>query len=116
MKKHFNKKNIIIGSGTILYIIIISILNYLEILNYSITSILNMLLGVFIFFYISFKISRKKQKKGYLWGLKIGLILLTIFFLLSLILQNNFSLKTIIYYLILLLTSVSAGMLGINKS
>ena len=54
--------------------------------------------------------------KGYLAGLKISGIFLLILLLLNLITSRTlFNLPTIIYYLILIISSVLGGMFGINK-
>lgn len=69
------------------------------------------MLGVFA---ISFYNGRKASKKGYLEGLKLGGIIIAVFFIISLFSGNIISLSKVIYYLLLLLVSVVASSLGIN--
>ena len=67
---------------------------------------------IITFIIMGFLKGKSSNNKGYLQGLKIGGILVVILFMISFF---NFSLKTIIYYIILLLSSVFGAMIGINK-
>ena len=94
---------------------IISILNLLGISS-GITSLIIFIFNIILFFTLSFINARKKQKRGYLEGLLIGLIFITLMYLIKVILINNsVNITTIIYYIILLITSILGGMFGINK-
>jgi len=96
--------------------LIISIFYYLNILNDGfnnylllISSFLSMLVG-------GIYIGLKSKEKGYIEGLKIGLISIFILMILSIILyKTNINYKNIIYYLILLSSSILGSMIGINK-
>lgn len=82
----------------------------------GITSLIIFILNIIIFFALSFINAKKKQKRGYLEGLFIGLIFILLMYLIKLIIVNNsFNIATIIYYIILLLSSILGGMFGINK-
>lgn len=94
---------------------IISILNLLGISS-GITSLIIFIFNIILFFTLSFINARKKQKGGYLEGLLIGLIFIALMYLIKVILINNsVNITTIIYYIILLITSILGGMFGINK-
>lgn len=69
--------------------------------------ILSMLVG-------GFYIGMKSSKKGYLEGIKIGLTLILLFFLFTLI-SKKFELKVLVYYLIILISSIVGAMIGIQK-
>lgn len=93
---------------------ILSIFNYFNILNgitHNILLLLTPLIGVLIG---SFLIGKVSNKKGYIEGLKYGLIWILIFLLINLIIKN-FTPMSIIYYIILLIISALAGVIGINK-
>lgn len=92
--------------------IILTIIDYFEIFN---TSILKLIIPLIAIFIQSFIIGKKATKLGYLAGLKFGGIIISIFILLVLIL-DKFNLKSLIYYLILLLTSTLGSMLGNTKT
>ena len=94
--------------------IIITIFNYFNILNDIPLKIIMLLIPIISIFIGSFKIGRVSNKKGYIEGLKYGLIWALIFIIINLIIKN-FTILSIIYYIVLLLTSTFAGILGINK-
>ena len=67
-------------------------------------------------FIIGFKKGLKADNKGYIIGLKTGLINILILFILSLLtLTINISLKKLIYYLIILISTIFGSIIGINK-
>ena len=56
------------------------------------------------------------EKKGWLEGIKIGLVVIFLFFLISYLgLDQGITLKSFLYYLILMASSMLGSMLGINK-
>ncbi len=67
------------------------------------------------FFFLGFKNGKISKSKGYLAGLKIGLIFIAILIIFNLIFLRNFKISLLIYYLLLLMSSVLGGMLGINR-
>ncbi len=92
-----------------------SLLNLMG-LNSTITNLLLFIFNVASFLVLGFKNGIKSKEKGYLAGLKIGLCLLLILFLINLLVaQKVFTISLLIYYLILILTAVFGGMLGISK-
>ena len=67
-------------------------------------------------FIISYKKGKTSDKKGYKVGLKIGLTNIAILYILSILfLSFKLPLKKIIYYLIILTTSILGSIIGINK-
>ena len=94
--------------------IIITIFNYFNILNGVPLKIIMLLVPIISIFIGSFKIGKVSNKKGYIEGLKYGSIWLILLIIINLI-TKNFTLLSIIYYVVLLLISVFAGVLGINK-
>ncbi len=68
-------------------------------------------MGSFIASYIA---AKKINNKGYLTGLVIGIVVFAIISILSLIFGNIFSLNTIFHLIIITLTSIVGGILGVN--
>lgn len=94
--------------------ILITILNYFNILNGIPLKIIMLLIPIISIFIGSFKLGKKSTKKGYIEGLKYGIIWTILLTIINLIIKN-FTLLSIIYYIILILISTLSGSLGINK-
>ena len=94
--------------------LILTILNYFSILSPKIISILKLILPLSAIFTSGYRIGKQSEKKGYIEGLKIGTIIILIFLTLVLLL-DKFTIKSLIYYFILLLTSILSSMIGINQ-
>lgn len=94
---------------------ITSLLNLLG-LNSGITSIILFVSNIILFFILSFYNAFKKQRKGLIEGIILGGILIALMFLIKIILfTGGIGIPTLIYYLILFVTSILAGMFGVNK-
>ena len=100
--------------GTIVIgIFVFTILNYFNILSDKIMSFIKILLPVGVFGFGGFYLSKNSSNKGIVEGLKIGLIVLSFIFLLSILgLGSDFEAKNLIYYAILLITSIVGGILA----
>lgn len=102
--------------GILITTIIITLLNYFGILSSTplkIISIITIILSLFIGGYLT---GRKANKKGYLEGIKFGLIMIVIILILNLLIfKNEFNLINILYYISLLFSSMIGGMFGIMK-
>lgn len=94
--------------------IFLTLMNYFNILSPKIISILKLLIPLTAIFISSYRLGKESEKKGYLEGLKLGSLIILIFLTLILLL-DKFSLKSLLYYLILLLTSILSSMIGINR-
>lgn len=94
--------------------IIITIFNYFNILSGTILKIFEIIIPIIAIFIGSYLIGKSSVKKGYIEGLKYGGIWILILLLCNLITKNT-ALGDFIYFLILLLASVGASMIGINR-
>jgi len=102
--------------GILASCIIITLLNYLNILNGSILNIISIIVMIIAIFIGGFLTGRKANKKGYLEGIKFGGIMIVIILLLNLLIfKNKFSLIDILYYLSLLFSSTIGSMIGIQR-
>lgn len=98
----------------ILIIFLCSLLNLIGV-NSTITNLILFIFNVSLFLIYGFKNGIKSKEKGFLAGMKIASLLLLILICSNLALTRNFSISTIIYYIVLLLTGTFGGMLGISK-
>lgn len=107
---------VLITELSLLFILsITTFIYYKDILNTISYQIINYILFLIIILINSFTLGKKSNKNGYLEGLKLGLIIITINFILVLIFKTNINLRLIFYSLIILLTSSLGAMIGINK-
>ena len=111
MIKNLLNSFLIFFLSIIISTILITLIDYFSLFN---TSILKLVIPILITFISSFILGTKSNKLGYVEGLKFGGIIIGMFLLLTIIL-DKFYVKSLIYYLILLLTSVLSSMIGINK-
>ena len=94
----------------------INIFSYFDLLNSNVykiilifTSALSVATGAFI-------LGKKSDNKGYLEGIKFGLITTILFLIISfLAFDQGVTISSFIYYLILIITSSIGSMFGINK-
>lgn len=92
--------------------IFITIIDYFSLFNTSIIKLIVPILSIFISSYI---LGIKTIKLGYLSGIKLSSIIIILFLSLILIL-DKFNIKTLLYYLILILTSILGSMIGKLKN
>ena len=96
------------------YLIIITTLNYFNIVSYKTVSLICFIVVILLFMMIGFMVAMRSNKKGYINGLIIGGFNIILFLFLAFILGTNPKLNIGIYFLILLLSSTIGGMFGIN--
>ena len=110
-----NKTSLAIIGIYIGLIFLISLFNFLflsEIASKYIIFILTIALS----FILSFKFGKNRINKGYLSGIKVSIIIIIIFNVLNfLLIRNKYTIARLIYYLIIILVSVFASIIGINK-
>jgi len=114
MIKKYLKAYIYTFSIIIIATILITILNYFNILNGSVSDVIKLITNIIAMFIGSFILGKNSLKKGYLEGLKYGSLFILFIFLINIIFIRYLELKLIIYYLILLITTTLASMFGIN--
>lgn len=94
-------------------ILFLSIFNYFKLFGTGFIKVLKfflLILGVGMFSYL---LGKKSVKNGYLEGLKFGGIIIFAFLLISLA-SKTFEVKSLVYYLIIMLVSILSSMFGIN--
>ncbi len=106
----------IIGSLLILTLLL-TFFNYFNLFSNGLVSTFKIIIPIISLFAGGFFIGKKSSKKGWLEGLKLSLIFTIILILFNLLgLGNKLELKNILYYLIIIISCMFGGMLGINKN
>lgn len=96
--------------------IIITVLYYFNLIGNNVNNYLKLFIIAFSMLTGGIYIGTKSNKNGWLEGLKIGSVIVILFFLISYLgFDQKLEIKNIIYYLILLISSTLGSMLGINK-
>lgn len=97
-------------------VLFLSTLNYFDIFNDSITSYFYLFALILSFFFGGFHLGKKCDTRGYLEGIKLGSAFLFIFIIFRfIIIRIPFKLDFILYLLILMITSITGSIVGINK-
>lgn len=113
--KKVGKSLLYIIIPSIIFMFILTILNYFDIISYNSLNIIKYILFFISIFISSFILGKNSNALGWLEGFKYGLIIIVILLLFNyLIFMTPFNMKVIIYYLVILATSTIASMLGIN--
>lgn len=95
--------------------IIISIMYYL-LFSSKVVNVLAFIYMIIVFFVFGLKAGKKATNRGFLAGLKIGFLLLSVLLLFNLIIyQTGFNVTRVIYYMVLIFASVIASTIGINR-
>lgn len=98
----------------IIYLILLVILNYTQILKFNTITKINIVVIAIMTFLFGIHSGKQSEKKGYKEGLKQGLLIIGILLILNIIFIRKFSLSIFTYYLIILLSSIFGSMIGIN--
>ncbi len=98
----------------LIFALLINTLNYLSIINYKTLQILKIILSLISIFIGGFIIGKNSVKKGWIEGLKFGILITIIFLLISLVLKS-LALDKIIYIILIIIVSIFGSVIGINK-
>lgn len=93
-----------------------TLLYYFNILSSGVSNFFKLFIPLFSILITTISFTKKIKEKGWLEGLKLGLLLIIVFITISSFTNTSFSIKMILYYLIILITAVLGGMIGINKA
>lgn len=98
-------------------IILVTILNYFNILGTKLVTMFKIIIVLVSIFVGGFIVGKNSKEKGWLEGIKLGLIILFILIIINyLILKQAFEIRNLIYYLILVSSCIFGSMIGISKS
>lgn len=94
--------------------ILLSLLYYF-LLPTKVINVFAILYMVLVFFFFGLSSGKRCTSKGFIAGLKIGLLLLLVLILLNVLFyQSGFKIIRILYYMALLFSSVIGATIGIN--
>lgn len=106
-------KSMIVPLGIVLVLpLLLGIINLLGVQTNKVVILIIMAIGTFI---SDFYLGRNSLKKGYLQGALLGIILSLILFLFSLLFKNTYTASSLIYYIIIVISSMIGASLGIQK-
>lgn len=95
----------------------ITLFHYFNIIGKKFVTILEIVVPILTLFIGGFLIGKTSEKKGWLEGLKLAFIFLILMILFNYLgLRNHLEIKNLIYYLILVISSMFGSMIGINKN
>lgn len=94
--------------------IIITILNYFNILMGNVLKITELLIPIISIFIGSYILGKSSNNKGYIEGLKYGIAWIILFLIINII-SKNFTYLSLIYYLILIIIAIVSSIIGINR-
>lgn len=114
--KILGKSFLYIVSILLISTLVVTILNYFNIFGSKLVTFFKIVITFISMFVGGFIMGKNSKQKGWLEGLKLGLIVLLILVLMNyLILRQSFELRNLVYYLILLSSTIFGSMIGINK-
>ena len=100
----------------ILFSIIIGTFSYFNILSNNLVNVFEIIAIIISMFIGGIYLGKNSNKKGFLEGIKIGLITVVLLFLFNFLgFGNSISLSSIIYYIIILGVAILGSIIGINK-
>ncbi len=113
---YFKKMGISLGISLITYtiiLILVSLLSYLNVIKGSCLTILKLLIPMLSLFIGSFTFGKGATKNGWLEGAKFGIIFIALLIIINLLFYRSFNISKIIYYTIILISSILGSMIGI---
>lgn len=100
----------------LLYIILFPIfLTIMNLIKINTNKIIIIIFGSIMMFIIGFLLGKKTNKNGYLNGLLLSTISVFFIFILSLIFRYSININSLIYYLILIISTIFGSIIGVNK-
>lgn len=94
---------------------LITLLNYFNLLSSNVANTIMLIIIIVSIFIGSFLLGKKSNKKGYLEGIKYSAILIFLLVIINLLFIKVFEIKSLIYFLIIIVSSTFGSMIGINK-
>ena len=96
--------------------LIISILNYFNLINQNIINITKLIIPIIIFFIFGIKIGKISKNKGYLEGIKYSTIFLIFFLIITFIFyRKEINFNLIILYSSIIISTMIGAIIGIQE-
>lgn len=90
--------------------LILTLFSYFNIINNSIYNYLELISIILIIYFNSRQIKSKKDETIPIENIKFGIIIVLFFLFLNIVLGNGINLRTIIYFLIIIIISILSNM------
>ncbi len=100
----------------LLLLLLLTLFSYLNIIKGTTLTTLKLVIVIVSLFIGAFILGKKMNKKGWLEGIKFGIIILIVLNIINLIFYHHYNIGSIIYNLILLFTTTLGSMIGITKN
>ena len=113
--KKYGKTLIIMLIFILFFLLFSTILNYSNMISRSTLSIFKISISFISFFIGGFIMGTKSNKKGWLEGFKIGSIMVLLLIIINILFIHSFHFKYLLYYIILISSSILGSIIGINK-
>ena len=91
-----------------------TVLNYFDIIENRFMNISKIIIPLFSLGVGGFILGKNSVKNGWLEGIKLGLIVILLIIIGNLVFKQSLNLKDLIFYLLLLFSSIFGSMFGIN--
>lgn len=114
MKLYFKTLGYILSLILILTFIL-TLGHYFNLINQTILNIGKIIIPSLAVLCGGYRLGYNSVRRGWLVGLKLGIGLILIFLLIILIFQLSFVIKNILYYTIILITTMLGSMVGISR-
>lgn len=93
---------------------ILTLFNYVGFIKFKAVSIIEIIILFLSIFIGSFIMGKSSNKKGWLEGIKFALIIIAIIFLFNFLGFDSFKVQNLLYYVIIMSSSILGSMIGIN--
>lgn len=113
--KKIGKVLLITFSSIIVLGLLLNTLYYFDIISNNIYNIMKMVIILLTLFINALILGKNTDKYGILEGLKLGASFLLVMMIIKVITNNAFDIRTVIYSLIIILTTSIGSIIGINK-
>lgn len=113
--KKIGKVLLITFSSIIVLGLLLNTLYYFDIISNNIYNIMKMVIVLLTLFINALILGKNTDKYGILEGLKLGASFLLVMMIIKVITNNAFDIRTVIYSLIIILTTSIGSIIGINK-
>lgn len=110
------KSTLFIFTTIIIFTIFIGTLSYFNILSNMSIKIFELIAIIISMFIGGIYLGKNSPQRGYLEGIKIGVFMILLLFCLSYFgFSKSFSISSLIFYIIILISSILGSVIGINK-
>ena len=113
--KKIGKILLITFSSIIVLGLLLNTLYYFDIISNNIFNIMKMVIVLTTLFINALILGKNTDKYGIVEGLKLGATFLLVMVIIKIIINSTFDIRTLIYSLIILLTTSIGSIIGINK-